>query len=305
MIKKFSHKTIDKKVYGLALESTKNYMVYAELWFLDIVSPDGYDIWILNDFEAIMPVPYQKKVGCKFVIQPPFCQQLGIFYKKSISINDFSALFSKLNQYKVRNYHFNEDNTQYFKNEMPVLFRTNQTLYLNKDYSELYKKFNSNRKREINKLQRLADFKVTESFSIDAIFKIVNDNEDIFPHRNRLLLRKLLETADHRKKLYSFFIIPDYKDSPITCLILIKSCNRVISLLPLRAKSTFKGTISYLYDKLFKQFSNSPILFDFEGSEISGIYNFNKSFGAENITYASFTNFKWFEILKKIRNSNH
>ena len=44
----------------------------------------------------------------------------------------------------------------------------------------------------------------------------------------------------------------------------------------------------FLYDNLFKELSESPMLFDFEGSDLTGVKHFYKNFGAINQPY-----FQW------------
>jgi len=45
---------------------------------------------VLNDYEAVFPLPWRQKFGLKYVFQPLFCQQLGLFGNPgSLNTEDF------------------------------------------------------------------------------------------------------------------------------------------------------------------------------------------------------------------------
>ena len=77
-IKYLKHNQIDKQKWDSAIENAENGLVYALSWYLDIVSPN-WDALVVGDYEQVMPVTHKRKYGIKYLIQPPFCQQLGFF----------------------------------------------------------------------------------------------------------------------------------------------------------------------------------------------------------------------------------
>ncbi len=49
-----------------------------------------WDALVLNDYEAVFPLPWRKKFGLHYIFQPLFCQQLGLFGNPgAFSIDDF------------------------------------------------------------------------------------------------------------------------------------------------------------------------------------------------------------------------
>ena len=51
---------------------------------------------ILNDYEAVFPLPWRQKMGLKYIFQPKFCQQLGLFGNpKSLTTEDFLKAIPK------------------------------------------------------------------------------------------------------------------------------------------------------------------------------------------------------------------
>ncbi|MEA2107399.1 MAG: hypothetical protein U9P82_11900, partial [Bacteroidota bacterium] len=90
---------IDKQKWDLTIENSHNGLVYALSWYLDVVSP-GWNALVLGDYEAVMPLPVKQKFGLEYLVQPPFCQQLGVFCSPD-----------------------NENNDQYLLDQLQILFR--------------------------------------------------------------------------------------------------------------------------------------------------------------------------------------
>ncbi|MDR2121789.1 MAG: hypothetical protein LBP34_01565 [Flavobacteriaceae bacterium] len=294
MIKKYSHTHIDKEKYTYCLQQSINYRIYAELWYLDIVSPEGYDVLVLNDYQAVMPIPYRKKLGLKFVSQPVFCQQLGIFYKEKISTENFNLFFSSLKKYRVRAYCFNEENTGFFPPEQRR--RNNQILYLNLPYDKIFKNFNSNRKREIKKIsdETLSIEKQISFNEIDRLFK----DQDFYAQHQSDKIQQILNKNHEKKVIEQVSLIKENKI--IAHITFLVSKDRLISILPLRDKSFgMKGSISYLLNHIINEYSDSGKIVDFEGSMLPGVADFNRSFGAVTKNYVEYKNFKWIELLKQ------
>jgi hypothetical protein len=298
MIYKYTHKTIDKTKYSVCLHQCLNYRIYAELWYLSIVSPDGYDVLVLNDYEAVMPIPYQKKLGFKFVIQPIFCQQLGIFYKENVSVEIFNLFLSFLTKYKVRSYCFNEENTPYFPSD--YLKRDNQVLNLDCDYLTLLNNYNTNKKRVL-KNYSLSNIRIEEKYTGSIVTGLLGKNLNRILLASQLnILNTLLQELD-RKKVLKQYTLFNKENIPIVYLWLIFSKGRIINLLSIRIKeSEIKNSYAYLIDTVIKNYSNQKLIFDFEGSMIVGIANFNKSFGATTNYYVFYRNFKWLDKFKNI-----
>jgi len=68
--------------------------------------------------------------------------------------------------------------------------------------------------------------------------------------------------------------------------LLLKDKHRIYNLMSCitpEGRKLFAG--HFLYDNIIKEFSQTGLVFDFEGSEIAGVANFFKSFGAINQPY--------------------
>ena len=80
MIRYTINNNINLKKWDRCIQNSINSNFYAKSWYLNIIC-ENWDALILNDYEAVMPIPYKKKLGIKYIYQPFFCQQLGLFSK--------------------------------------------------------------------------------------------------------------------------------------------------------------------------------------------------------------------------------
>ena len=88
MIKYIKRRDLDITKYDACIENSIQSRIYALSWYLDVVA-DNWDVLVLNDYEAVMPIPWKQKFGLKYITQPYFCQQLTI-YSKTITLIWFS-----------------------------------------------------------------------------------------------------------------------------------------------------------------------------------------------------------------------
>jgi uncharacterized protein YlbG (UPF0298 family) len=84
MVHYVKREDLDIEKYNDRIENSIQSRIYAFSWYLDIVA-DNWDVLVLNDYEAVMPVPWKQKYFIKYVTQPFFCQQLGIFSKEKFT----------------------------------------------------------------------------------------------------------------------------------------------------------------------------------------------------------------------------
>jgi hypothetical protein len=77
-IRHLKHSEIDLQKWDSCVQNAANALVYAESWYLDIVSPH-WEALVADDYEYVMPLPVKRKFGIPFLVQPPLSQQLGVF----------------------------------------------------------------------------------------------------------------------------------------------------------------------------------------------------------------------------------
>lgn len=290
-LRKIKRKDLDEKKYSQALENALNYRIYAEVWYLDVVAKGNWECWVYGDYEVIMPIPYQKKLGFKFVIQPPYCQQLGVFYKEEISIELFRKFEQKLRQYRVRSYHFNEENTEVFQPEGEK--RTNYVLDLNRSYEEIYKDYSKKRRADIRKSEKLG-LVVKEMHDLSSYKETFFDN---YSHLSNFLSSEFLinfwGVLEHHKKMIQYNLY-DKEGVFLASQLFLISGNRRICLGFTRVKEIERHNSSaFGKDFLIRKLAGKDFYLDFEGSYIKKIADFMEGFNPKMKKYTHYQNFSF------------
>jgi hypothetical protein len=76
-IQHLTRNEIDSIKWNNCVERSANGLIYAFSYYLDALC-DNWDAFVIDDYNAIMPLPWRKKAGIKYIYAPPFIQQLGI-----------------------------------------------------------------------------------------------------------------------------------------------------------------------------------------------------------------------------------
>jgi len=276
MIRYLKRHQLDEIKYDNCIKEAINTRIYAYTWYLDCVA-DNWGVLILNDYEAVFPLPWRQKYFIIYIYPPAWTQQLGVFYKKEIPpalISNFMNAIPK--KFKKVTIQFNSQNDlSLFKS----VEKKNFFLSLNKTYENLYKAFNTNRKRDLKKVNT-STLKVEKEISSEEFLNFyLNTKKGYKIELNQILaLKKLLNS---NKTSISIWGIRK-NNQLIAGLIWLKDTNRITNLLPVSNDEAKKlGLQALIVTELIQQFSNSNLLLDFEGSMIPGVAKYYKSFGAK------------------------
>lgn len=289
-IQKIKRKDLDTEKYSELIHSAVNHRIYAEYWYLDLTTEGKWECLVYGDYEAVMPIPLQYKLGFKFVLQPLYAQQLGVFYKKKISKEVFREFEKELHKYRVRSYHFNEENQTEYQPEGEV--RINHILELNRPYEELRRKYKKGRKSDLG-VARRHNFELTIT---DEIEQAVEANYTNYPFFSKQISKEsmvdFLTELQKKNRLEIRKVTDKGNPSNIAYRVMLDSGKRKIMILAIRNKDfTHTGIDTFLLDSIIGEFSDSEFCLDFEGSNVPGIAFYNESFGAVKKEYCVFSNF--------------
>ena len=290
-LQKIKRKNLDLEKYSQALNASLNYRIYAEYWYLDLLTNENWECWVDGDYEVIMPIPLQFKFGFKFVIQPIYCQQLGVFYKKEIPDELFREFEKKLHKYFVRSYHFNEENTEKYQPKGEE--RVNYILDLNRSYEEIYAEYSKKRRKELRKSERL-EIKVRETTDYRNFLRItLSDYENLLQYMDESELKKYFNWNLKKGNLVVYDVV-DSAGNVLASQICVHSKNRIIGIVFGRNKSIENHNSSaFVNDYLVQKYSNQNMILDFRGSMIPEIAHFMEGFNPEKKQYTHFRNFKF------------
>jgi len=281
MIRRLKYNQIDFEKYTECLENSEQRKYSAAKDFLDITSNKQWEILVFNDYEAVMPVPYIRKLGLKFVVNPKLCQQLGIFSKVDNKIlNDqFLSYFEA--KYKIWYYAFNEYNTFSKK-----LQKRKNYLIFPSDYKLVKQNYSPKRKRKL---------RLDPDVIIDSEIK-----ESSFRETEKFMSENFIGAKDeHDKKKFLEIFYHLEKANLLKCVVFIYQ-KKIINALAIYTDQSTIALLGTFNDKNYIKLSGSSVLidhviskniqnkiFDFEGSEIPSIEEFFTGFRPVLKTYSS------------------
>jgi len=280
MVRFVLHQDLDIIKYNECITESSNQRVYAQSWYLDCIAKK-WNALVLNDFEAVMPLPIRKKYGISYVFVPPWTQQLGVFSKREIGeemMKEF--MFAIPKKFKLVDILLNSEN--YFENRC-VRQRDNYILSLEKPYESLYSDFSKGRKSSIKQAinHNLTIKKVT---STDALLTLFKANKGLELNRSDAdfeILKGLVLKGISLQKISVFEVVNSEKELIGGVIFLIDSHRITYLFSALNEEGRKKQAMSFLVDFIIQKFANQPVILDFEGSMIHAIASFYRSFGAE------------------------
>ena len=140
---------IDKGQWDRRIETASNGLVYAYSFYLDAMSKN-WDALVMNDYEAVMPLTWNKKYGIAYLYQPFFCASLGVFGTSVTGAITENFLLNIPAKFRYLDISLNHGNL--YKMNVPGLYeRKNYILSLYDSYNNLYGRFSDNTKRNIKK----------------------------------------------------------------------------------------------------------------------------------------------------------
>ncbi|MFM8431384.1 MAG: hypothetical protein ACKOA1_01170, partial [Bacteroidota bacterium] len=196
MIRHLLNEEIDKRRWDACVTNSSAPFVYSESWFLDIVSP-GWEGLVSDDYEAVFPLAVRKRLGIRYVFQPPFSQQLGSF--GSIDADQF--LHSIPKDIKLVDMQLNESNScNHFKSEK----RPNLSLSLASDIDSIRKNYSENLRRNLKRSSK-ADFVPTDNIGTQELIRLFREcrGKSIGQMNDREygILEKIVATAVTKKRV--------------------------------------------------------------------------------------------------------
>ncbi len=293
MMRKVKYSDIDFEKYSHCVENSAQRKYSATTGFLKICCGDNWEIIVHGDYDAVMPVPFVKKLGLKVVVNPVLCQQLGIFSTedRTETNEEFLAFFS--DNYRIAYYPFNDKNS--FRAQLPV--RNNYVL-MKDSYEEVRQKYSPKRRRKLiiddEYKSKLSIRKITwnegEGFMKNHVPGLHNDSL-----RNEYF--RILKELDQNGKLeHEAFLL---EDEIINIVTIYKDEQTAVLLGTFNSREKIKlNGASILVDRAVERHIASHD-FDFEGSDVPAIAEFFRGFRPQLKPYPIIRNSKK-ELLKNM-----
>ncbi len=284
MIVLVSRSDLDVKRYNDCVATAIQSNVFGFSWYLDEVA-ETWSVLVLNDYEAVMPIPWRKKLYVTYVYQPFWTIQLGIFSKEAKAEDEFLvALFSA---YKYVSLRMNTNNSfhlyQEFLNEKRI-----QQLSLDTSYDSIAANYRKDRKKDLRKAKK---YDLTENWNENPEVLITLFKENVGKRIHQIKEKDyndLLQLMQQciKNKVGELLVVYDKSNTLVAAGFFIKYKGKVqILVSSTDFKNRNNGANTFLIDSAIYKYQPFYDTFDFGGSSMKTIAEYFMSFGAKNTTY--------------------
>lgn len=285
-IKYISHADINKQKWDDCVQHANNGLIYAYSWYLDAMA-DNWDALLLNDYEAIMPLTWNKKYGICYLFQPYFCASLGIFSKTQINPAVTEAFLKKIpKRFRYIDIYLNHNNL--FPVEgFPLTERVNFILPLNNSYADIAEQYRTNLKRNIRKAEQ-SGLVARQNIPVDDIIALAKETmQRVSAISDEQLDRfKKLFSIAKEKQLAETLGIYNNNNQLLASAVFLHSHNRwYYILVGNHPNGKTLGASHYLIDRFIAAHAGTDTILDFEGSDIRNLAFFYSSYGASEERY--------------------
>jgi len=288
MIQYLKNQDIDKQKWDDCINNSTNSRIYALSWYLDSLCPQ-WEALVVDEYEAVFPLIWNKKLGFCYLYQPFFCQQLGVFAREKVDDKLMTDIESSLpSKFKFIDICVNTE-SKFDESKFEIISRSNQVLPLSANYETIRANYNSQTKRNLKNAHK-SELGITEEKEFAAILNLYKDLlseklEEIQDHHYETL-STLLSNANEKKSLRSFAVYNKESELVAGALVMFYQDRATILINPSSKKGKELNAYSLLIDHIIQQNCESKLILDFEGSDIESIANFNKGFGADTEIYS-------------------
>ena len=284
-IQYLTREQIDKKKWDHCIAAAADGLIYAYSFYLDHMAKH-WDALVLNDYEAVMPLTWNRKYGIRYLYQPFLTAQLGVFGKGNTGEHTASFIRAIPSLFRFIDISLNSKNLfTGFRDSL--IKRSNYVLDLDKPYEALYKNYRENIQRNIKKaLQQGCS--VQKDFSVEQVIGLAVEqmksqgNEEKYHIKQ---FRKLYAYLHPLQMATTYGVFSDRQELLASCVFFFSHNRAYYILVGNHPGSKTTGASPALIDAFIKEQAGKKLLLDFEGSDISSLALFYSSFGAVREEY--------------------
>jgi hypothetical protein len=285
-IRYLTHHQIDKQKWDSCINNSSNGLIYGYSFYLDQMAKQ-WDALVLNDYEAVMPLTWNKKYGIHYLYQPFLTAQLGVFGDDMNAEIVAFFLQSIPSKFKYWDFYLNQQNVFPVK-QFELYQRSNYVLNLDKTYTEIYSAYRENIQRNIKKAEQ-AGCTVQKDFDAEKVIELAiqqmrshgSETEDNVEH-----FRKLYQELHAKQMATTYGIVSVKNELLASCVFFFSHKRAYYILVGNHPNGKTIGASHALIDAFIKDHAGKNMLLDFEGSDIPSLAHFYSSFGAINEIYA-------------------
>lgn len=280
---------IDKSRWDDCVSNSFNGNLNAYSWYLDIVNP-GWCALVEDDYESVFPLPVWSRVGIKYIMQPYFTQQLGLFPRSSTTETKLAEFLNCIpSGYKYIDINLNTSNQLQLSGHTTALI--NLELDLKSDYDKIAAGYQNNLQRNLkkarqNKIYLVQNIRPEELISL---FRATKGQDLKHLTDKQYILIQQIAYESIQKGIGEIWGACDENNQLIAGILWVTSHQKSIFLFSALSQTGKKlNAMPWLIDAFIRQNAGKPVTLDFEGSNDEGLARFYRSFGAFKVIYQNY-----------------
>ena len=285
---------IDKNRWDATIEADPQGFPYSYSWYLDKTASGNWDALITPDYEYVMPLPWNRKIfGLHQIYAPLLTQQLGIagpILSENIIVDFLNKIPKKFKKIILPlNHQINDLSVDHKKAGLTFRTKTNLIISLDKDYQIIQKGYKKNLVRGIRTAKEKTS--INESQMINDLLTFYQQtlkNQLNFSSKDWKKIYQIIHSIDQHLETL-MLEVRNENGQRLALGIFVITKKRIVYLLGCangEGRKSFSSSL--ILDSVIKQFAGTDRIFDFEGSDIPGVYKFFKSFGSDEANISIF-----------------
>lgn len=279
-------KEIDKAKWDRCIDKAPNGLIYGYSFYLDHMAKK-WDALVLNDYEAVMPLTWNRKYGIAYLYQPFLAAQLGVF-GHTLSAELIESFLNAIpSKFRYWDFYLNSGNL-FELTKYRLYQRRNYVLDLRSSYTELYKGYRENIRRNIRKAEQMGCNPIKD-FDGEKVIALATAQMKTYTREssdNVARFRKLYAELYQQGKAISYGIESSRNELVASCIFLFSHKRAYYILVGNHPDGRTIGASHALIDAFIKDHAGKEMLLDFEGSDIRNLAFFYSSFGASEENFA-------------------
>ena len=275
-----TNKQIDKQQWDALVGQSPDFRPYALSWYLDAVSP-GWAALVAGQYQAVMPLPRARKYGLRYVRQPRFSQQLGVFSARPLDAATLQAFIAALPwHYVLLDLNFHSASPLPAAWQARLSERPNYLVDLRPGASELFAAYSINTRRNVRKTQR-EPFTLADGYPPKAFVAFKRRFATNLTEADYRRLVQLLAHGQQRNQMTVYVVKDDQQNVLAAAAFALAGKRRVMINNASSAEGMKRRAMFFLIDALVQQWAGQDAFLDFEGSQVPGVARFFAGFGAQ------------------------
>ena len=280
------------------ISQSSNNILYAHSFYLNAIC-DNWSGLIINDYDAVLPIPWRKKFGITYCYTPAFIQQLGLFGNTKILNEEITHTIKK--HFRFGDMMLNFENKISSTEEINSL--TNLIIDLSIGYDSIHANYKKDATLNIKKAEK-ENLHYSDSNEIEYIIQLYQSHyQDRTKHTTAKDYSNFAKLATELSKQQKCFArIAKNNEQIVAAVLLLSDDQRIYNIMNIVTDEGRNKEANYfLMNNIIKEFAGKNLLFDLEGSDLSGVKSFYEKFGATNQPYFHwhFNELPWYVKLFK------